>query len=60
MDRGRMGGREIEHPHIVFIPILECDVSRLSGTIPVLWPPVQTQILLCPSGGASELFRPAI
>ena len=45
MDIERVAGREIEHPHGVLIPILECNLSRLSGTVPVLWP--QTQILLC-------------
>ena len=48
MARERRAGREIEHPHLVFIPILECDVSRLSGTVPVLWPPGADIILLCP------------
>ena len=48
MDRERMAGREIESPDRVFIPNLECDVSRLSGIVSVLSPPVQTQILLCP------------
>ena len=36
VDRGRRTGREIEQPHSVFIPTLECGVSRLSGTVPVL------------------------
>ena len=35
VDRERMAGKEIEHPHRVLIPILYCDVSRLSGTVPV-------------------------
>ena len=48
MARERRAGREIEHPHLVFIPILEYDVSRLSGTVPVLWPPGADIILLCP------------
>ena len=45
MGNERMAGREIEHPDRDFISILECDVSRLSGAVPVLWPPVQTQLL---------------
>jgi len=36
VDWKRGPGSEIEHPHRVFIPILECDVSRLSGTVPAL------------------------
>ena len=40
MDRERMAGREIESPHRVLIPNLECDVSRLSGIVSVLSPSV--------------------
>jgi len=43
VDRKRRAGSEIEHPHRAFIAILECDVSRLSGAVPILSPPVQTQ-----------------
>ena len=42
-----MAGREIEHLLRVFIPNLECGVSRLSGVVLVLLPHVQAQNLLC-------------
>ena len=45
MDWKRRTGSEIEYPHRDFIPILECDISLLSGAVFVLPLPVHTRRL---------------